>query len=267
MDESTRRAIVRQFSSIMNQARDLINKLHDIESTRIGTTFFQSRIDLNRAEENATIEAGSLLNLYATIRPEAEAAFGIKLMDVSEHMDDVLMSANLRALILECEKLIGYAEETSISSTDINRLDDLKKELSEASEGLSPHFETNLEEAIIEAEKGHSLASVLIAGRVVSLIYTEIKNKVIEVEGKASDTGKKIEPKEILDFLVTNSFIDKSRKDIIESVLITIKQSRDIFSHSIDVYAKPTDVLPLLSGAVKLVGIYKKFREKTTFHN
>ena len=261
MEKSKSRSILYKYKSIKEQAKEIQKMLYDIsrqrlESTRVPYGQYASSGTLNVMQDDAESRTKSILGSYNSGKNDIENLFGINVPELTP--SGKTSGALLQQIIIECDRIIGLAElsESDISPEDMDRLIGIRKELTEAWSDLDINFEKNLDVAIKEAEKGHSLASALITSRVVEYVLSQFKGKVCENE------NKKIEDVTIDDinkFLTENSIIKSGEEDFKGAIIKTSKKSRNFFSHRIDTFADSSDAQPLLGDTVKILEIYKRF--------
>jgi hypothetical protein len=158
----------------------------------------------------------------------------------------------LKSIEIECEGVIDVLEHLLIPlpKEELDKLSSLRKELEDLSTDLpTVYFERNIEEAIKECEQGHFLASALISGRVIIYTLEQIPGKTLQDKVKA---------------LQEKGVIDKERKVVWEAVVKADKLARNFFSHDINVTPSPSDALSLLSGAVNILKLYRRFCSSST---
>jgi hypothetical protein len=120
-----------------------------------------------------------------------------------------------------------------------DEVEKIEKELPEGKEFLI----TNLGDALYEYERGHFLASALIASRVITYVFEQIP--AYEEDQKSSDLAKlKVEA------LVRMGIIDKDRKDEQESFLRASKLARNILSHRAYMFPKIEEALTSIASAI-----------------
>jgi hypothetical protein len=150
--------------------------------------------------------------------------------------------AALAQLIIKCESVIGFLSSSilPISPGDVDRLNELRKELEEVAATLDANFEKNMIEAISEHEKGHFLASALITARVINCIFDQIN-------------GQSLENK--IHFLKERNILkgDKGKTEEEEFIMKANKKARNIFSHDIKVFANPSESISLLGDCIRLL--------------
>jgi hypothetical protein len=171
---------------------------------------------------------------------------------IYEKVDSFNAKPVLKSIEIECEGVIGVLEHIVIPlpKEELDKLSSLRKELEDLSTDLpTVYFERNIEEAVKECEQGHFLASALISGRVIAYTLEQIPGKTLQDKVKA---------------LQEKGVIDKERKVVQEAVVKADKLARNFFSHDINVTPSPSDALSLLSGAVNMLKLYRRFCSSST---
>lgn len=185
-------------------------------------------------------EIKKLIEYYNSVHQEASEVIGCKLNLISVVDNESV----LNQLIAECDLVIDALENDTnlFSVTEKNKLDDLKEEATSICEKLDVHFGRNIEESLMELEKGHFLASALITSRVVDYTLTRIK-------------GEKIEDK-IKNLIETNAIEEyKIRQQQTEKIS---RLTRNLYIHRIDIYPKSSEAFSLLGDCIFLLDLYAK---------
>lgn len=180
--------------------------------------------------------------------------------DVGEHMRYATLSdfisldealAVLQDVITGCEvarESLKTLIKPSVEPELVDKLNSLRKELeSLEGEGLDVVVVKNLEEAIMEAEHGHRLASAMVASRVICTLIDKL-------EGEKDD--------EKVEYLVSVGAVPKDRKDIQRQILTAMRLSRNFLAHRVDIFPETSDVLTLLGGAFNLSKIRLKLSKR-----
>ena len=148
---------------------------------------------------------------------------------------------SLRELIIESNRAIGILENivSPLTLEEKTKLEPLKEELSKISIRIKDiNFEKNLMIAINEYEKGDYLCAWLIAGRVIVYILQCIP-------------GKDINEKVV--FLEEKGIITRDEKDVVNFIIKTDKETRDIASHTISTFLTSADAISLIADCMKLL--------------
>jgi gas vesicle protein len=240
------RGVLAQYKSFNEQAEYLLHKYERLDSlyTKVLSGGFETYSDV---AENVKDRIGkvrndikALVQSYNNTTYDASEITGLKLRAISvEGTESVL-----HQLMTECDKVVGALdEEVALSSKIRNKIEDLKEEATKICKNLDLHFEKNINESLMELEKGHFLASALITSRVVDYTLKQIK-------------GQKIEDK--IDTLIEAGAIEESRTKRQQQTEKISRLTRNLYNHRIDMYAKPSDALSLLSDCLLLLEIYEK---------
>lgn len=253
MEERKIRSILGQFISLRNQVEDTLNKAWTLDNTLTEALIklpsssgrqYDTKRNVERRIEKLKYPAKSLIDSYNNSIYDVEKTIELKLRTIT--FKDTEPSLN--ELLIECDKVIrALGEEESIFSyKETNKLKDLRDEASEVCKKLDYHFEKNLDESLIELEKGHFLASALITSRVVD--YTLKKLKIsdeeeikIFIESVKKDDGRTI------------------RKQQTEKIS---RLSRNLFNHRIDMYPKSSEAFSLFGDCLFLLNIYVQSNQK-----
>ena len=151
--------------------------------------------------------------------------------------------ALLRRTEIECSKAIGFLESiaTTLPKYELDKITALREELEKLSEVLPDiNYERNLSEAIDEYEKGDYFASALISSRVIISALNHIPGESDEKKAK---------------FLHDRGIIEKSRKDVHESIIKAGRLARNVFSHDIKVLPTLSEAHSLLCEAFRILEI------------
>jgi hypothetical protein len=236
---ATKQSIRSEFSSIRDQAVELIEELSEMADeihearTRAGSYWesdhsYKSLIHL---QNNLADEALGLLRAYQSKIPSTEQETGLKLDQLVKFEN---VKSGLRRLLVECEKVLGSLElqDSTLSETEVDRLNNLTRDLAKVCEPLEDKFEKNMILAIESAGKGDALASALISGRVVDYIFSQWKSAF------GTDQAEVIVQK-----LGEKGLIDSKNTDARQTIIKASKKARNFFSHNIDALADNSDAL------------------------
>jgi len=238
-------AVLGQFEGMKNQANELLQKFANIDNLKLqSTSSFLEDTYLDKIlliKRDAAEETKALLETYNNSCYDTEKMLGFNIDIIS--YDTEVPQKGLRQLIVNCDKIIRALSATTLSTEEIDKLNYIRKEVSELCENLDVNFEKNLNKAIQEAEKGQFLGSALITSRVVEYILDKF-------DGERTD--------EKIEFLISKGIMDKERNDVKEAIIKASRKARIFLSHRIDTFVESSDALALLGDCVKLLGIYKK---------
>jgi hypothetical protein len=106
----------------------------------------------------------------------------------------------------------------------------------------------NTEISIGEIENGHSLASALIAGRVVNYLIEQIPFGE-DVEGKSNEDKFQVRVKQMKKM----GIIEKGREDVEQGIIVAEKYSRDYTAHRVDIIPKPSEALSVLGSTITIL--------------
>jgi len=185
MDERKLRGIFAQYNSFKERAEDLLESCWSLENLLTDIILkipyhqrVSSEVDIKHRLEKFHDEVKMLIGVYNNSLSSTSKEVDILLNIISSDGS----KSSLHQLIIECNKIIGILDEeiTGLSREEMDNVPRLKKEIAEICDNLDPHFEKNLNEGVIELEKGHFLASVLITSRVVDYTLKHIKGEAIE---------------------------------------------------------------------------------------
>jgi len=147
----------------------------------------------------------------------------------------------VRDLIIGCKTAESYLENILRPLAEpevLDRLSSLRRELDELEErGLDLDVAKTLREAVDEAEQGHHLASAMISSRVVCYLMDKIPGK---------DDDEKVK------HLVERGIVPRDRKDIRKQMITSMRLSRNLLSHRVDLFPSSGEMLVLLGGAFNL---------------
>jgi len=245
MEQKKIRGIIAQCISIKEQSNILLKKANDFYNYRSkmmgsSSVYSEKRKDVEERIKGIYNEVKALVDYYNNnIRNES-----LKLDINSAYIKLERMEPALRQLIVECDRIsISLDEEVSqFSTTQLDKLDNLKKEVTKVCENLDINFEKNLEKSITLSECGHFLGSALITSRVIDYILDKIKG---------NDINEKI--KTLIELGVLKKDDDKTKEQIIKAS----KKSRNYLNHRIDTFAEPSEALSLLGDCVILLKIFE----------
>ena len=253
MDEKKLTGLFGQCENLKNQAEELLTRARELDEqlTQMYMKHYgvqQSFIKFNIEKQIIKIgdEARILIGSFNNDVPLIAGNAGISVSAISTNVAEKPESA-LRQLIIGCSKVVKALKETPLSLDQINTLTSLKQEIAKVCENLDVNFEKNLENAVMEAEKGHFLASALITSRIVDYVFHQIKGEDIKQQIKVLTESGAIEKDD-----------DKTKEQIIKAN----KKSRNYLNHRIDTFAESSDALSLLGDSLTLLKIYAKIQDK-----
>lgn len=253
-----------EYSSIRDQAHEIINNMTELEVaiqkyklTHLGAYYYEAAAYkyLENMLVQSSAEGRGLIGLYRKKIQSTEEKTGLKL----EPLDNFdYIKSGLRQLIVECEKVIASVESqtSNLSETDLDRLNILRNQLTKVCEPLEENFEKNMNLAIESAESDRSLASVLIAGRVVDYIFSQWKGAFGIIDEKNVEVAPVIIQK-----LVEKGLIDSKDESAKQTIIKSNKKIRNFYSHRIDSLADISDALSLLGDTMTLLKIFAKFKK------
>lgn len=140
-----------------------------------------------------------------------------------------------------CHALISVLESiiSPLTLEEKAKLEPLKEELSKISMNIKEvNFEKNLRIAINEYEKGDYLCAWLIAGRIITYMLQCIPGKTID---------------EKIAFLKEKGIITKDKEDVVNFIIKTDKETRNIASHNILAFPTSADAISLIADCIKLL--------------
>lgn len=160
-----------------------------------------------------------------------------------QYDESVYDAAQLQKLSIECAAAIGFLEtlRSSIPSADKDKLDSLREGIASL-ETFNEDLFKHVNGAIGEYEKGHYLASALLAGKSIVCTWEQFPGQ--GSEGKASN-------------LVKSGLL---KKDLMEQFLKGEKKARNYFTHDISAIPQPQEALALVTDACNLSIILLKLK-------
>lgn len=171
--------------------------------------------------------------------------FGLgQLPEWRKNDDPSAYVALLDKITINCETALGYlgAITSPISADDKDRLNSLRQQiepLERFNENLFKHVTTTIE----EYEKGHYLASALLAGKIVVYVLEQLLGETDE------DKANELVKSNLLDEKIKPNFLKGARR------------ARGYFTHDIAAIPLPQDALSLVSDACDLSLKLKKTRQ------
>lgn len=243
--------LLMKFESIKTHARDVLSSLKSFEKIRLEAqqTLLPYKIieEVESLEWDKVKETQMILDEYLRSSSDVHNVLGMTLQHLSPPSKVGDAKGTLRQIFIECDNVIGALRSLAIplSPEDMDKLSKLRSEIANVVTKLDVNYEKNLNEAIDEYEKGHNLASTLIAGRVIVYVLDQIEGKTEE---------------EKIKFLQDKGVIQRNRKDIREFIIKASKKARHFLAHDINIFADSSDALSILGDSVKLLGIFAKLK-------
>jgi hypothetical protein len=229
-----------QFITIQEQTSNVINNVH---RDTLEHRNFQWQTDSIVASYNdAREDFKSLMNKQKVNISLKEIEY-----DFSDDRDKIL--GILRMVLMQSSKAVNALEQlvSPLSIEQLAQLKPLKEELKKLSLGLDNiNYEKNLNEAIEKFERGNFLASALISSKVILYSLEQIRG---------GDVNK------IIDFLIEKKILKEKGTETKEFILKANKKARNYFTHDINVFPNPSDVLSLLGDCMKILEILIKLKE------
>lgn len=246
--------LLKKFESIEAHSKDVYENFEELERKRfnaISTALPVSHIlsGIDNQEKRKIRETQMILEEYHSSFTDVKSITKITLPYLSNPSSVEQATGVLHRISIQCESVIGSLNTliSPLSPEDADKLDKLRSELAEVTTDLDINYEKNLNEAIIEQEKGHFLASALITARVVNYILDRIEGKNIE---------------EKIKFLQDNNIIVKGREgeEAKTFIIKASKKARNVFTHTIETFANASDSLSLLGDCIKLLKILTRLK-------
>jgi hypothetical protein len=244
--------LLSSFRALGAHAKDVYTDIEKLHNTRIkgdlAAPFAAYALFCHNIEDQLkekTIEAKTVFAQFQELEEQFAKISGIENEIKSLEISSVAgAQAALSYVIIKCDSTTGFLSTViaPISPGDIDRLDKLRKELTNIAETLDEYYKKNIIEAISEQENGHFLASALIAARVINWIFDQINGQSLE------NKIQYLRQKEILKG-------DKGKSGEEEFIIKANKKARNIFSHNIKVFANPSESISLLGDCIRLLRI------------
>ncbi|KAA0007625.1 MAG: hypothetical protein DRN19_01050 [Thermoplasmata archaeon] len=252
-------ALKEEWFALLKRAEDCLKVIDDIDSRALmGLTF--SSLYERRLEE----ETEGLWEDYEDLCNRTQDYLGKKVGEkVLPKVIPIPPSANegevrtfLQRVAGESRKTLRLIDDllytTELSSRDRERLYSLEKEVRDNIKPFLPEYASDLEKALDAFSNQNLTCSVLLAGRVIEVIWSKIKSKVKEEKGMKEAVERKEPEWEDLRPYIRDMVGRESEK-----VIQAIKLYRNKFSHRVGSYPTPEESLIMLSGAVLLAKGYK----------
>ena len=157
-----------------------------------------------------------------------------------------------------CSIIISVCEDLmrpNIPPASIDRLNQLMAEVEKIEKDLPAEeifLADNIRMAIEEYERGHLLASALIASRIIVYVYENIP----------SEEAQKDRFQQKLQILIKKGAIDRDRKDEQELFLKAVVRARNYLSHNAKIFPQVEEALSLISAAVTFCKYFITLIEK-----
>jgi hypothetical protein len=251
MEERKLRGILSKFNSIKERAEILQQRIWNLENYLSGfaNDYFSYHGKIEDAKnriKKVQIEIKTLIEYFNLDNQETSDALGIKIKTIIEDGNESLLSQ----LISECDMVIGALENDAVllSDSEKNKLDDLKKEANDICQKLDIHIGRNIEESLIELEKGHYLASALITSRVIDYVLKHTQGDAVEDK---------------IEYLNQINVFDKEHKLRQQQTEKISRLTRNLYNHRIDIYPTSSESLSLISDSLFLLKIYTSIEKKS----
>jgi hypothetical protein len=244
--------LIATLASIKVQADFVLNSFEQANSalirvkSNLPTNYQILESEVLRQRSAKILETKMILEKLKQIAPDIYDVSKKVMQNFSVPITSDQAQGALRQICIECDGLVGFlsAMLTPLSPQDADKLNKLRSEMSDVALKWAPAYERNLAEAILEQEKGHSLASALITSRVINNVLDAVKGENIEAKIKYLN-GKNI----------------IQREDEKVFIIKACKKARNVFSHDIKFFAAPSDALSLLGDCIKLLKIISPSEE------